>query len=87
MQSKQQVANAIFNSLLRARVTYNKQKEVYKIVAAFNVTEKTDKGEYKMPSKKDFVSGEFVYETFESDKQRIIKLMQQQCRTNNIEFV
>jgi hypothetical protein len=76
-----------FNTLLRAKLVYNKNKEVYKIVAAFNVTEQTDKGAYKFPIKKDFTSGEFVYETLEKDKQRIIAEMQKQCRTNNIEFV
>ncbi len=76
-----------FNTLLRAKLVYNKNKEVYKIIAAFNVTEKTEKGAYKFPVKKDFTSGEFVYETLEKDKQRIIAEMQKQCRTNNIEFV
>ena len=76
-----------FNTLLRAKLVYNKNKEVYKIVAAFNVTEQTEKGEYKLPNKKDFTSGEFSYETFEADKQRIIAQMKRDCRTNNIEFV
>jgi len=76
-----------FNTLLRAKLVYNKEKEVYKIVAAFNVTEKTDKGAYKFPVKKDFTSGEFVFETLQADKERIIKEMKRQCRTDNIEFV
>jgi hypothetical protein len=76
-----------FNTLLRAKLVYNKNKEIYKIVAAFNVTEQTDKGAYKFPIKKDFTSGEFVWETLEKDKQRIIEEMRKQCRTNNIEFV
>ena len=76
-----------FNKLLRAKVVYNKNKELYKIVAAFNVTETTEKGEYKLPVKKDFTSSDFSYETFESDKQRIIAQMKRDCRTDNIEFV
>lgn len=76
-----------FNTLLRAKLVYNKDKEVYKIIAAFNVTEQTDKGAYKFPVKKDFTSGEFVYETLEKDKQRIIEEMKRTCRTDNIEFV
>lgn len=76
-----------FNTLLRAKLVYNKQKEVYKIIAAFNVTEQTDKGAYKFPVKKDFTSGEFVWETLEQDKQRIITEMKRVCRTDNIEFV
>jgi len=75
------------NTLLRAKLVYNKQKEVYKIIAAFNVTEQTDKGAYKFPVKKDFTSGEFVYETLEQDKLRIITEMKRACRTDNIEFV
>ena len=75
------------NTLLRAKLVYNKQKEVYKIIAAFNVTEQTDKGAYKFPVKKDFTSGEFVYETLEQDKLRIITEMKRTCRTDNIEFV
>ena len=76
-----------FNTLLRAKLVYNKNKEVYKIIAAFNVTEQTEKGAYKFPVKKDFTSGEFPYETLEKDKQRIIEEMKRNCRTNNIEFV
>lgn len=76
-----------FNTLLRAKLVYNKEKEVYKIIAAFNVTEQTDKGAYKFPVKKDFTSGEFVYETLQKDKLRIIEEMKKACRTNNIEFV
>jgi hypothetical protein len=76
-----------FNTLLRAKLVYNKKKEVYKIIAAFNVTEQTDKGAYKFPVKKDFTSGEFVYETLQQDKERIINEMKRTCRTDNIEFV
>lgn len=75
------------NTLLRAKFIYDDKKRVYKIYAAFNVTEVNAKGQFKFPTKKDFVSGEFVYETLEADKERIIKQMQAQCRTNNIEFV
>ncbi len=76
-----------FNTLLRARLVYNKKREVYKIVAAFNVTEQTEKGSYKFPVKKDFTSGEFVYETLQKDKLRIIEEMKRVCRTDNVEFV
>ena len=80
--------NAV-NTLLRAKLMYDKNKELYKIVAAFNVREQTEKGAYKFPTQKkcDFVSGNFTYETLEKDKQRIIAQMQEQLRTNNIEFV
>lgn len=76
-----------FNTLLRAKLVYNKQRELYKIIAAFNVTEQTERGAFKFPTKKDFTSGEFPYATLEKDKARIIAQMKQQCRTENIEFV
>jgi hypothetical protein len=85
MQSiKQQIYNA---NIAKAKLVFNKKRETYTIKIAFNVTETTKMGEYKFPSKCDFVSGEFNYETFESDKQRIIAQAKQQLRTNLIEFV
>jgi hypothetical protein len=80
---------AAFNTLARAKLVYNKEREVYKIIAAFNVRERTEKGAYKFPQQKkcDFVSGEFVYETVQKDTLRIIAEMKLQLRTDNIEFV
>jgi hypothetical protein len=80
---------AAVNSLLRAKLVYDKNKELYKIVAAFNVREKTEKGAYKFPVQKkcDFVSGDFTYATLQKDKERIIIEMQRQLRTDNVEFV
>lgn len=49
-----------FNTLLRAKLVYNKNKEVYKIVAAFNVTERTERGEYKLPNKKTLLAASLV---------------------------
>jgi hypothetical protein len=73
----------------KAKIVYNKEKEVYTIIVAFNVTEKTDKGAFKFPprNKCDFVSGNFVWETIQKDKERIIETAKQTLRTNNIEFV
>jgi hypothetical protein len=73
----------------KAKLVYNKDKEVYTIIVAFNVTEKTDKGAWKFPTraKCDFVSGNFVWETVQRDKERIISQAKQQLRTDNIEFV
>ena len=74
-------------NIAKAKVVYNKNKETYVIKMAFNVTEKTEKGTLKFPVKCDFVSGEFTYETFEADKQRIIEQAKKQLRTDLIEFV
>lgn len=74
-------------NIAKAKVIWNKNKETYVIKIAFNVTEVTEKGTLKFPSKCDFVSGEFNYETFEADKQRIIAQAKKQLRTSVIEFV
>ena len=73
----------------KAKLVYNKDKEVYTIIVAFNVTETNDRGTYKFPprAKCDFVSGNFVWETVQADKERIISQAKQQLRTDNIEFV
>lgn len=74
-------------NIAKAKIIWNKNKETYTIKIAFNVTEKTDKGAWKFPVKCDFVSGDFCYETFEADKQRIISQAKKQLRTDIIEFV
>ena len=73
----------------KAKIVYNKDKEVYTIIVAFNVTETNDKGTYKFPprAKCDFVRGNFVWETVQADKERIISQAKKQLRTDNIEFV
>jgi hypothetical protein len=87
MQSKQ--AQIYVANIAKAKIVFNKNKETYTIVCAFNVTEVTEKGTYKFPTKAkcDFVSGDFGYEEFEADKQRIIAQAKQQLRTELIEFV
>jgi hypothetical protein len=86
MQSKQAIYTA---NTAKAKIVYNKEKEVYTIICAFNVTEQTDKGAWKFPprNKCDFVSGNFVWETIQKDKERIISQAKQTMRTDNIEFV
>jgi hypothetical protein len=73
----------------KAKIVYNKEKEVYTIICAFNVTEQTDKGAWKFPprAKCDFVSGDFVWESIQADKERIIATAKQTMRTDNIQFV
>ena len=84
MPSKAQIFVA---NIAKAKLIYNKNKETYIIKIAFNVTEKTEKGAYKFPVKCDFVSGEFVWETLQADKERIIAQAKKQLRTELIEFV
>ena len=77
------------NTLARAVLRYNKQRQLYKLLVAFNVTEKTDCGRYRFPaqSKCDFVSGDFVYETLQQDLGRILDTARAALRTERIELV
>jgi len=88
-QQRKHTMQKTFNTTALAKLVYNKQKETYKIVCAFNVTERTENGTYKFPTQKkcDFVSGEFVYETITSDMQRIFATAKQLLRTNSIKLV
>jgi hypothetical protein len=81
--------NVYTANIAKAKIVYNKEKEVYTIICAFNVTEQTDKGAWKFPprAKCDFVSGDFVWETIQKDKERIISTAKQTMRTDNILFV
>jgi hypothetical protein len=76
-------------NVAKAKLMFNKQKETYTIVVAFNVTETNAKGQLKFPTraKCDFVSGEFVYETLQADKERVLELARATLRTDCIEFV
>lgn len=76
-------------NIAKARILFNKTKETYTIVIAFNVTETNANGKLKFPprAKCDFVSGEFVYESLQADRERILQVAHAQLRTNCIEFV
>lgn len=85
-------AEILVANIARAKIIYNKNKETYKIVIAFNVfPQENDRGDIVYPfptqAKCDFVSGDIAYETIENDKLRIIERAKQQLRTDNIEFV
>lgn len=73
----------------KARLIYNKNKETFSIIVAFNVTERTERGAWKFPPrpKCDFVSGDFVYDSLESDVRRITNYAKDLLRTDVIEFV
>jgi len=82
--------NTIYTAnVAKAKLMFNKDKETYTIVIAFNVTETNAKGQLKFPTRKkcDFVSGEFVYESLQADKERILAIAKKQLRTDYIEFV
>ena len=85
----QTAKQAIFAQVAKAKLVYVKNKETYKIVIAFNVTEKTKNGTFKFPpqAKCNFVSGDICYETLQADTQRVLEVAKAQLRTNNIVFV
>jgi hypothetical protein len=85
----QTAKQAIYAQVAKAKLVYVKNKETYKIVIAFNVTEKTKNGTFKFPpqAKCNFVSGDISYETLQKDTQRVLEAAKAQLRTNNIVFV
>ena len=85
-------AQILVANIAKAKIIYNKNKDTYKIIMAFNVFPKeNDRGDIVYPfppqAKCDFVSGDFTYDNIDLDKARIIGLAKQQLRTNNIDFV
>jgi hypothetical protein len=85
----QQYKQAIFAQVAKAKLVYVKNKETYKIVVAFNVTETNKNGNYKFPpqAKCNFVSGDISYETLQKDTARIVAQAKEVLRTDNIVFV
>jgi hypothetical protein len=77
------------NTPAKAKLVWNKTKETYTVVVAFNVTQKTDRGTYVFPARNKcaYVSGEFVYSTFTADLKRIIALAKSILRTDTIDIV
>ena len=81
-----------FNTLAKAKLIYNKKRELYKVVVAFNVhTKIKDNGEivhlFPTQAKCAYVSGDINYEELQAEVARITETAKQQLRTNNIEFV
>ena len=81
-----------FNTLAKAKLIYNKKRELYKVVVAFNVHVKVkDNGEivhlFPTQAKCAYVSGDIIYEELQAEVARITDVAKQQLRTDNIEFV
>ena len=79
-------------NVAKARVLYNKDKETYKIIFAFNVYKtinRRDEEVFIFPQQKkcNYVSGDIMYETLQADKERIIATAKQYLRTDYVEFV
>ena len=79
-------------NIAKAKIVFNKTKETYKIVFAFNVhIKEKDNGDivhiFPTQAKCNYVSGDIVYEELQKDKERIISQAKQLMRTDYVEFV
>lgn len=76
-------------NVAKAKLVYVKEKDTYKVLIAFNVTETNKNGTLKFPTQKqcNFVSGDLCYETLQKDLQRVVSVAKEQLRTDLIEFV
>ena len=83
------IIQAIFAQVAKAKLIYNKEKETYKVIVAFNVTETNKNGKYKFPvqAKCNYVSGDIVYETLQKDIAQTVANAKAVLRTDNIVFV
>jgi hypothetical protein len=84
--------NTAKNTIAKAKLVYNKQRQLYKLVIAFNVhIKEKDNGDivYIFPTQKkcDYVSGDIIYETLQKDLEYTVACAKKQLRTDNIEFV
>ena len=81
-----------FNTLAKAKLIYNRNKELYKLVVAFNVhTKIKDNGDivhiFPTQAKCAYVSGDINYEELQAEVSRLTEVAKKHCRTDNIEFV
>jgi hypothetical protein len=70
------------NTTANAKLVFNKKLKLFKLIVAFNVTQRNAKGKLMFPvqSKCAYVSGDILLE----DLQRTLTNAQQTLRTNNI---
>ena len=81
-----------FNTLAKAKLVYNRNKELYKLVVAFNVhTKVKENGDivhiFPTQAKCAYVSGDIIYEELQAEVSRLTDVAKLQLRTDNIEFV
>jgi hypothetical protein len=81
-----------FNTLAKAKLVYNRNKELYKLVVAFNVhTKVKENGDivhiFPTQAKCAYVSGDINYEELQTEVARLTETAKKQLRTDNIEFV
>ena len=73
------------NTTAYAKLSFNKKLQLFKLIVAFNVTQRNAKGKMLFPvqQKCAFVSGDFDLQ----DLQQQLATAQAVCRTNNIKIV
>ena len=81
-----------FNTVAKAKLIYNRNKELYKLVVAFNVhTKIKENGDivhiFPTQAKCAYVSGDINYEELQKEVARLTETAKKQLRTDNIEFV
>ena len=81
-----------FNTLAKAKLIYNKKRELYKVVVAFNVhTKIKDNGEivhlFPTQAKCAYVSGDLLAENLQAELATVLPSVYKQLRTNSVEFV
>jgi len=76
------------NTVAKAKLVYNKKLNTYKLLVAFNVTQRNKKGQLMFPvqSKCNYVSGDLCAETLQKDLQRVLTNAEATLRTNAIVF-
>ena len=79
-------------NVAKARIIYNKDRETYKIIFAFNVYKTINRRDeevfiFPQQAKCNYVSGDIPYRTLAADKQRIVEIAKQYLRTDYVEFV
>jgi hypothetical protein len=69
-------------TVAKAKLVFNKKLQTYKVIIAFNVTQRNKKGDLMFPVQKkcDFVSGDITLE----DLGRVLNTAKQVLRTGNI---
>ena len=81
--------NTAFNTCAKAKLVYYKNKDCYKLVIAFNVTQTDAKGRYIFPvqAKCNYVSGDMNKSAMQRELPRVMALAKLILRTENIIMV
>ena len=81
-----------FNTLAKAKLVYNRNKELYKLVIAFNVhTKVKDNGDivhiFPTQAKCAYVSGDLLADNLQNELASVLPIVYSTLRTNSVEFV